>query len=109
MNDSARYGWARIPHFYSAFYVYQYATGLSAAIALAGRLRDEGTSAVERFLHFLSRGGAAYSIELLKEAGVDMTTPDPVSAALAEFAARTEEAVAIVDSGVIPTHSASQG
>jgi oligoendopeptidase F len=108
-NDAARIGWARIPHFYSGFYVYQYATGLSAAIALAGRLRDEGAPAIERFLHFLTRGGADYSIELLKQAGVDMTTPEPVSAALAEFAARTNEAIAIFDTGVIPTHSANQG
>ncbi len=105
--DATRIGWSRIPHFYRGFYVYQYATGLSAAITLASRLRDEDPVAVERYLHLLTRGGADYSIELLKEAGVDMTTPQPVAAALAEFVARTDEATAIFDTGVIPTHSAS--
>ena len=108
-TEAMRIGWARIPHFYHGFYVYQYATGLSAAIALASRLRDEGAPAIARLLHFLTRGGSDYSIELLREAGVDMTTPEPVSAALAEFAARTDEAIAIFETGVIPTHSASQG
>ena len=104
--DAARIGWSRIPHFYRGFYVYQYATGLSAAITLASRLRDEDPAAVERYLHLLTRGGADYSIALLREAGVDMTTPEPVAAALAEFVARTDEATAIFDTGVIPTHSA---
>ena len=105
--DAARIGWSRIPHFYRGFYVYQYATGLSAAITLASRLRDEDPAAVERYLHLLTRGGADYSIALLREAGVDMTTPEPVAAALSEFVARTDEATAIFDTGVIPTHGAS--
>lgn len=104
--EATKIGWARIPHFYHGYYVYQYATGLSAAITLAGQLRDEGTPAVERLLRFLTRGGANYSIDLLREAGVDMTTPDPVSAALAEFATRVDEATALFESGAIPTHSA---
>lgn len=70
--------WARIPHFYSSFYVYQYATGISAANALVQQVLREGTPAVERYLKFLSSGSSNYSIELLKIAGVDMTSPEPV-------------------------------
>ncbi|HEV2579378.1 MAG TPA: oligoendopeptidase F, partial [Ktedonobacteraceae bacterium] len=70
--------WARIPHFYSSFYVYQYATGISAANALAQQILREGQPAVQRYLRFLSSGSSDYSIELLKKAGVDMTSPEPV-------------------------------
>jgi oligoendopeptidase F len=70
--------WARIPHFYSSFYVYQYATGISAANALAQQILHEGAPAVHRYLAFLSSGSSDYSIELLKKAGVDMTSPRPV-------------------------------
>ena len=74
--------WARIPHFYYNYYVYQYATGLSAAIALSKRILDEGQPAVDRYLEFLSSGSSAPSIELLRRAGVDMTTPEPVRQAM---------------------------
>ncbi len=74
--------WARIPHFYYNYYVYQYATGLSAAIALSKRILDEGQPAVDRYLKFLSCGSSAPSIELLQLAGVDMTTPEPVQRAM---------------------------
>src|SRR3989440_8759950 len=77
--------WARIPHFYSSFYVYQYATGISAASALVQQILHEGKPAVERYLKFLSSGSSDYSIELLKKAGVDMTSPEPVRQALALF------------------------
>ena len=77
--------WARIPHFYSSFYVYQYATGISAAIALVQQILQEGKPAVDRYLKFLSSGSSDYSIELLKKAGVDMTTPQPVRQALQLF------------------------
>jgi len=70
--------WARIPHFYTSFYVYQYATGISAANALAQQVLREGAPAVQRYLNFLSSGSSDYSIELLKKAGVDMTSPEPV-------------------------------
>src|SRR5207244_5410716 len=63
--------WARIPHFYSSFYVYQYATGISAACALAEEILKEGKPAVERYLGFLRSGSSNYSIELLKKAGVE--------------------------------------
>ena len=77
--------WARIPHFYTAFYVYQYATGYSAAIALSRRILQEGQPAVDDYIRFLSGGYSNYPIELLKEAGVDMSTKDPVNQALKLF------------------------
>lgn len=77
--------WARIPHFYNAFYVYKYATGFSAATALARQIINEGGPAVERYLNFLSSGGSDYPIELLRKAGVDMETPEPVRQALTVF------------------------
>lgn len=77
--------WARIPHFYTAFYVYQYATGFSAAIALSRRILQEGKPAVDDYIRFLSSGGSNYPIELLKGAGVDMSTKEPVNQALKLF------------------------
>lgn len=77
--------WARIPHFYNAFYVYQYATGYSAAIALSRRILNEGSPAVNDYIRFLSSGSSNYPIELLKEAGVDMSTKEPVTQALKLF------------------------
>lgn len=77
--------WSRIPHFYTPFYVYQYATGFSAAIAIASMIRSEGTPAVERYMKFLSSGGSDYPIELLKIAGVDMSKPDAVKMGLKVF------------------------
>ena len=77
--------WARIPHFYSAFYVYKYATGFSAATALAKQILEEGDPAIRRYLNFLSGGGSDYPNDQLKRAGVDLTKPEPVSQALAVF------------------------
>lgn len=77
--------WARIPHFYNPFYVYQYATGYSAAIALSRRILKEGAPAVEDYIHFLSCGSSNYPIELLKAAGVDMNTKEPVNQAIKLF------------------------
>jgi oligoendopeptidase F len=77
--------WARIPHFYYNFYVYQYATGISAASALVQQVLHEGQPAVERYLHFLRSGSSEYSIDLLKKAGVDMTSPEPIRLALKLF------------------------
>ncbi len=70
--------WARIPHFYYNFYVYQYATGISAASALVQQILHEGQPAVKRYIKFLSSGSSDYSIDLLKKAGVDMTSPEPI-------------------------------
>ena len=77
--------WARIPHFYNAFYVYQYATGYSAAITLSKKILEEGQPAVQKYLDFLSKGDSQYPIDLLKGAGVDMSTPEPIQKALAVF------------------------
>ena len=83
--------WARIPHFYYNFYVYQYATGFSAAVALANRILKEGQPAVEDYLKFLSGGCSKSPIDLLKIAGVDMTTPEPVNAGLEMFGRLLDE------------------
>ena len=85
IDDLIDIEWARIPHFYSSFYVYQYATGISAASALVQRITTEGQPAVERYLNFLKSGGSDYSIELLKKAGVDMTSHEPVRQAFKLF------------------------
>ncbi len=77
--------WARIPHFFYDFYVYQYATGYSAAIALSEKVLREGQPAVDAYLEFLSSGNIADPITLLRRAGVDMTSPAPLSDALALF------------------------
>lgn len=77
--------WARIPHFYYNYYVFQYATGFSAAMAISKRILDEGESAVKDYLRFLSGGCSKTPIELLKIAGADMTTAAPVNAALDLF------------------------
>ncbi|MCD8508551.1 MAG: oligoendopeptidase F [Bacillus sp. (in: Bacteria)] len=77
--------WARIPHFYYNFYVYQYATGYSAATALAKQILEEGEPAVNRYLDFLKAGSSDYPIEVLKKAGVDMTSPEPIKQALSVF------------------------
>lgn len=84
-NELIAYEWMRIPHFYRAFYVYKYATGFSAAMALASGIRREGAPAVERYRKFLSLGCSMHPIDLLKVAGVDMSDPASVEAALAEF------------------------
>ncbi len=83
--------WARIPHFYRSFYVYQYATGFSAAIALSNRILTEGEPAVHDYIEFLKAGGSDYPIEVLKKAGVDMTTKEPVESALKVFASVLDE------------------
>lgn len=77
--------WSRIPHFYSDFYVYQYATGISAAFALFEKVIGEGEDARDRYLKFLSSGSSLPPIELLKQAGVDMTKPEPVEATVRHF------------------------
>ena len=83
--------WARIPHFYSAFYVYQYVTGYSAATALADQIQTEGLPAQQRYLGFLKSGGSDYSINILKKAGVDMSTPTPIETTLKKFSSRLDE------------------
>ena len=86
VDDLIDIEWARIPHFYNSFYVYQYATGISTATALARQILTEGTPAVERYLTFLKGGSSDFSINLLRNAGVDLSTPAPIQAAFDAFA-----------------------
>ena len=81
----------RIPHFYSAFYVYKYATGLSAAIALSQRVVNGGKAELEDYLSFLKGGCSKYPLDLLRDAGVDMETPEPVDTALKRFEELVDE------------------
>ena len=83
IDDYMRWEWARIPHFYSAFYVFKYATGFSAAAAITREILNGGK--VDQYLAFLHAGGSDYPSETLKRAGVDLTTPKPVGDALDEF------------------------
>lgn len=85
----------RIPHFYSAFYVYQYSTGMSAAIALSRQVLETGDPS--RYLGFLQAGGRRDPIDTLREAGVDMTSPAPIEAALQLFARRVDELAALLN------------
>ena len=88
--------WARIPHFYRDFYVYQYATGFSAAIAISQKIQKEGAPAVENYLKFLSGGCSTDPVSLLKIAGVDMSTPAPVESALELFGRLIDELDALL-------------
>ena len=83
--------WARIPHFFYNFYVFQYATGFSAACAIANRILTEGETAVADYKKFLSAGGSMDPISILKLAGVDMTTAAPVNEALKLFGELIDE------------------
>ena len=83
--------WARIPHFYTPFYVYQYATGFSAAIALSRKILKEGEKAVEDYKKFLKGGSSAYPLDLLRAAGVDMEQKQPVTDALQVFGQYLDE------------------
>ena len=89
--------WARIPHFYTPFYVYQYATGFSAAIALSKQILEQGAPAVEQYKKFLKGGSSMYPLELLKVAGVDMEQKAPVQDALAVFAQYLDEMERLAD------------
>ena len=90
--------WARIPHFYRAFYVYQYATGISAAAALAKQILEEGEPARQRYRAFLAGGSSQDSLDLLRAAGVDMTSPEPVTQALELFGSWLDELEQLMDS-----------
>lgn len=91
VDSEISYEWARIPHFYSSFYVYQYATGYSAAVTLADKILKKEDGAVDRYIEFLKSGGCDYPIELLKKAGVDLETPEPVARMLNTFNSALEE------------------
>jgi oligoendopeptidase F len=89
--------WMRIPHFYYNYYVYQYATGISAAVAIVERILDEGEPAAADYREALALGGSAYPIEILETAGVDMTSPDPIESALSVYGEYLDEIAALLD------------
>ncbi|WP_082234640.1 oligoendopeptidase F [Halobacillus massiliensis] len=91
IDDEIGLEWARIPHFYMGYYVYQYSTGYAAATALAEQILSDGEPAVERYKSFLKAGSSDYPIEVLKKAGVDMTSKDPIYQALDVFEEKLEE------------------
>ena len=97
VDDEIAMEWARIPHFYYNYYVFQYATGYSAAIALSRRILAEGEPAVKDYLNFLSGGCSRSPIDLLKGAGVDMTSPEPVNQALELFGQLLDEMEALLE------------
>ena len=101
IDEGVRINWGRVPHFYRAFYVYQYATGMSVAIALARAIRDKGEPARERYLRLLSSGGSDYPLALLQHAGIDLTSPEAIEAGLAEFESIVSEMERIVASGAL--------
>ncbi len=96
--DEARIGitWAQFSHLYSPFYVYQYATGISAANALAEDVRAEGAPAAERYLSFLKAGGSLYPLDALKLAGIDMTSPEPIQRAFGVLSKMVDRLAEIV-------------
>lgn len=85
MDEEIAYEWMRIPHFYRAFYVYVYATGLCAAVSISERILNEGESAVQDYRKFLSAGSSMPPIEALKLAGIDMSSPEPIRKAMEVF------------------------
>ena len=96
-DQEIAYEWARIPHFYSAFYVYKYSTGIISAISLAKRILTEGESAVADYFEFLAAGGSNDPVSILKKAGVDLTTKAPYEAAMDEFKATLDEFKSLLD------------
>lgn len=97
MDEHIPYEWMRIPHFYSPFYVYKYATGFCAAMAISRRILREGEPAVEDYLRFLSSGGSDHPIALLKIAGVDMSSPQTVRDGLQIFEEILDQAEALIE------------
>ncbi len=96
LDEEIKLEWARIPHFYYNYYVYQYATGYASAVAISEKIFGEGAPAVERYINFLKGGSSATPITLLQGAGVDMTTAQPIDEALARFNALVDELDALM-------------
>ncbi|MQA89192.1 MAG: oligoendopeptidase F [Gemmatimonas sp.] len=99
VDDYIAHEWSYVPHFYRDFYVYQYATSFTAAEALAQPVKAGDAEATARYLEFLSSGGADYPIELLREAGVDMTTDEPLDLAIREMVRVMDEMERLLDEG----------
>ena len=83
---NSKYSWLTIPHFYDSFYIYQYATGFCASIAIVEKIKSEGKPAIEAYLNMLKAGDSDFTISLLKKAGVDLTTKEPIESAMRNFA-----------------------
>jgi oligoendopeptidase F len=96
VDDAIKMEWARIPHFYTSFYVYKYATGFSSAVAISDMILKEGQPAVDRYKEFLKGGSSNYPLDLLKKAGVDLYTPKPVQDALNVFEKILNELEALI-------------
>jgi len=96
VDDYIAHEWSYIPHFYRDFYVFQYATSFTASEALAQKVKSGDAQAVKKYLGFLSAGGSKYPIELLKEAGIDMTTDEPLQLTLKEMNRVMDEMEAIL-------------
>ncbi|WP_078410575.1 oligoendopeptidase F [Priestia abyssalis] len=90
-DDEVKYGWTRIPHFYRPFYVYKYATGFASAIHLADKLLEGDPAAQQAYLNFLKSGSSDYPLELLKQAGVDLSKREPIEHALSIFAGLVDD------------------
>ncbi|HEM5113636.1 TPA: oligoendopeptidase F [Streptococcus suis] len=99
-NPEIQFEWARIPHFYYNFYVYQYATGFAAASALANKIVNGSPEDKENYLNYLKAGSSDYSLNVIAKAGVDMTKEDYLNDAFKVFEARLEELEALVEKGV---------
>jgi oligoendopeptidase F len=97
LDDRIQREWMRIPHFYYNFYVYQYATGISAAVAIVERIREEGEAAAADYREALAMGGSAYPLEVLETAGVDMTDARPVESAMAVYGDYLDRAAALLE------------
>ncbi len=95
-DDRIAREWMRIPHFYNAFYVYQYATGISAAVAIVERILEEGESAAAAYRDFLASGSRKYPMELLADVGLDMRTADPIDAAIDTYDSYIDELEALL-------------
>ena len=96
-DDQIRYEWARIPHFYTSFYVYKYATGITSAVNIAHAILTEGQPAVEAYKRFLSSGGSDDPVSLLKIAGVDLMQKTPFDVAMTEFKDTLDQLTALVN------------
>ena len=95
-DDFIQYEWSRIPHFFRSYYVFQYATGYSAAGALANRILTQGEEAVRDYRKFLTLGDSMDPIDLLQVAGVDMSTAQPIRSALSTFTELVQELAEIL-------------
>ena len=92
-----KFEWSRIPHFYYIYYVYQYATGFSAASALAQKIWDQEPHALDKYLTYLKSGNSDYPVEVMKKAGVDMTKSDYIEAAMKMFEKRLNELEELIE------------